>query len=145
MTGEEEQRIKKIIEHFEYSINKIKDLKDGWDGENSKAFKKNTIEKLYDIKNKITNKNNDIIQYITNIYAFPCNDNEITIEFEFIKGYGMDLIIECDIDKFGYIFYYTYKDNINFITEKDCIEDEYMIYVHIRYLIHKYILKTFKE
>jgi hypothetical protein len=107
-----------LIERIHQEINSYKNLKDGWDGDDSFGPSDRTINNAINFVNSLGN----LLELIDEDYIYPTGDGTIVIDFQNDNG---DLVsVEIRESTIGYFF--ETEGHISIVDSYKPIENEYL-------------------
>ena len=107
-----------LIERIHQEINSYKNLKDGWDGDDSFRPSDRTINNAINFVNSLEN----LLELIDEDYIYPTGDGTIVIDFQNENG---DLVsVEIRESSIGYFF--QTEGHISGVDSYKPIENEYL-------------------
>jgi hypothetical protein len=107
-----------LIERIHQEINSYKNLKDGWDGDDSFGPSDRTINNAINFVNSLGN----LLELIDEDYIYPTGDGTIVIDFQNDNG---DLVsVEIRESSIGYFF--QTEGHISAVDSYKPIDNEYL-------------------
>jgi hypothetical protein len=107
-----------LIERIHQEINSYKNLKDGWDGDDSFRPSDETINNAINFVNSLEN----LLELIDEDYIYPTGDGTIVIDFQNDNG---DLVsVEIRQSSIGYFF--QTEGHISIVDSYKSIDNEYL-------------------